>query len=250
MSSLVSSELRSASFSSASLRLIASECSWTRRSLDGRRRWSCESEPDLSSSHLSCGSQTLIQGPLLLSPSGILAGVPTNAQLTLRLLRDAESRLQPLPPPPPPEPTDDEVAAQLEAEEEEDELDSDPPTDVSSPSDDFAFVDGASTSSSPTKEEKIKVEKEKIKGSGKIKLANFIKSTARLTEEGAGYLSGTKRVDWEKVSKARLCSTEQRSDRPLTLTCLAGAVAPLGDARQAQHLPRRPRHARPPFHRA
>ena len=151
--------------------------------------------------------------------------MPTNAQLSLRLLRDAELRLKPLPPPPPPPAEDDDLDDEDGTSEDLDE---------------FSIVEGAdddtasmmSVESSATgKVERAERTKDKAKVQGKAKLASFIKSAAKLTEEvsaaskglspgcrvthgrprllpclaqSAGYLSGQKQVDWEKMSKVSI----------------------------------------------
>lgn len=95
----------------------------------------------------------------LSSLSGILAGCPTDAQLALRLLRDAEARQQPLPPPPPP-PTPESLIDDTESVAE-------------------SIFSGASTATS----ELGPNDKKKAKGGFGLKLAGAVRTAAKLTEE-------------------------------------------------------------------
>lgn len=107
--------------------------------------------------------------------------MPTNAQLSLRLLRDAELRLKPLPPPPPPP-----AAPEEEVDEDDDTEASDEFSIVGTPDgmggEELVGDDGVSVRSVASSASKTTA-KEKAKGNGKAKLASFIKSAAKFTEE-------------------------------------------------------------------
>jgi hypothetical protein len=110
--------------------------------------------------------------------------------LSIRLLRDAEARLKPLPPPPPP-PVE-------EGDDDEDDDGTDGDSQVVD-GDEFSIVEGTeddtasvlSVESSATgKIHRAERSKDKAKVQGKAKLAQFIKSAAKLTEEvSADHLS-------------------------------------------------------------
>lgn len=107
-------------------------------------------------------------------PSGILAGCPTDAQLTLRLLRDAEARLQPLAPPPP--------APVLES-----------PVDDSSSIAESTFSDVTSALSEATLEDADGKKKAKSKGGFGVKLAGAVRTAAKLTEDVRRRVASTAR---------------------------------------------------------
>lgn len=101
--------------------------------------------------------------------------MPTNAQISLRLLRDAELRLQPLPPPPPPpeepaEPEDqddsqEDVVSDMEVGEEQ-------------------VIDGASSDAVSIKSVASSTrEREKTDGHSRGKLAKLIKGATMFTEK-------------------------------------------------------------------
>lgn len=165
-----------------------------RARLDGRRRTSVLRRSDAAtrypSSRRPCSilarsdrdpavrpSPTIPAKPSNDLRSSILARVPSNAQLTITVLRTAEAAGSPLPPPPL------------------------PLTPVSSPAPIPPPVPARSDSDTSLVSE-ISVASPKDK-SGKKKLAAFVRSAARMTEEGAGYVSGQKSFDWEKVSRVR-----------------------------------------------
>ncbi|KAL7416037.1 hypothetical protein BDY24DRAFT_380856 [Mrakia frigida] len=151
--------------------------------------------------------------------NGILAGVPTNAQLSLRLLREAELRLRPLPPPPPPP-----AALEVEEDDDDDTETSDEFSVVETPDgmggEDAVGDDGVSVRSVASSGSKTTA-KEKAKGNGKAKLASFIKSAAKFTEESAGYVSGQKQFDWEKVSRGALEKLNVSTNNPAARGLLA-----------------------------
>lgn len=120
--------------------------------------------------------------------------VPSNTQLTVALLRNAETAGSPIPPPPPlplksakgasvPPPL---PARPLTTNGNEDE----PPLAFPVAEEELTASDTASLAS-PTASRK----------SGKEKFASFVKTATKLTEEGAGYLGGERKLDWQKVSR-------------------------------------------------
>ncbi|KAL8277712.1 hypothetical protein RQP46_009834 [Phenoliferia psychrophenolica] len=122
----------------------------------------------------------------------VLNGVPTNTQLTVALLREAELAGTPLPPPPAlpsplptrPTPSRKSTTSSLISNSETASL---------AGSDVESFVDEDDNASVATGSTH--------KQSGKANFGAFIKATARLTETTAGYTSGQKKVNWQKYSR-------------------------------------------------
>lgn len=92
--------------------------------------------------------------------------MPTDAQLALRILRDAEARLQPL----------SERSCRPNSPEYGDGLDG-------------LHISSHLSSSPPSAE------------GGPPKLAAFIRRAATLTEASAGFLSGKRAMDWQRISQ-------------------------------------------------
>ncbi|KAL8286239.1 hypothetical protein RQP46_004727 [Phenoliferia psychrophenolica] len=126
----------------------------------------------------------------------MLNGVPSNTQLTIRLLRDAELAGTPLPPPPPlltptppvpPTPSRKSTTASVSTVN----LDvPDPEVESYLDSDTASIASSAATSTAAA-----------TKTSGKAKFASLVRGAAKLTEQGAGYVSGQKKVNWETLSR-------------------------------------------------
>lgn len=127
----------------------------------------------------------------------MLAGVPCNTQLTIRLLRDAELAGAPLPPPSPlptpppparPTPSRKSTMASIETTASDAPAAVDPEVE--------SLLDASDTASIASSSGERKV-------SGKAKFASFVRGAAKLTEQGAGYASGQKKVNWETLSRVR-----------------------------------------------
>ncbi|ORY88395.1 hypothetical protein BCR35DRAFT_301509 [Leucosporidium creatinivorum] len=118
--------------------------------------------------------------------------VPSNTQLTIALLREAEAAGNPLPPPPPPPLASDKAAAP--AASTAPPLPPRPLATNGTQAESASAGDEAAQAQTPAS---APISKK----TGKEKFANFVKSATKLTETGAGYVAGEKKLDWEKVSR-------------------------------------------------
>lgn len=119
--------------------------------------------------------------------------VPSNTQLTIALLREAEAAGSPLPPPPPPPLASANPATTAT-------LSTAPPL----PPRPLA-TDGTQAESVSSGEEEAYTQVPPVsplpKKTNKEKFSSFVKTTTKLAETGAGYVAGEKKLDWEKVSR-------------------------------------------------
>lgn len=135
---------------------------------------------------------------ITLHPSSMLNLVPSNTQLTIALLREAEAAGTPLPPPPPP-PLAADKAATTAATSKDPAIPSQPRAPRGT---------GAESVSSGEEEAYVQapISAPLPKKSNKEKFASFVKTSTKLAETGAGYVAGEKKLDWEKVSRVSLAS--------------------------------------------
>ncbi|CED82988.1 Protein of unknown function DUF3292 [Phaffia rhodozyma] len=150
--------------------------------------------------------------------NGVLAGCPTDAQLALRLLREAELKQTPIPPPRPAPSSTIPPSSSMSDSRSVHELKMD-------------GSDGDFISSSLERENELDVKFETAnskeaavvekKPDGRNRISSFLKATARLTEESAGYYSGEKKLNWNKISMAALEKLNISPDNQAARTLLS-----------------------------